>query len=280
VSCPHRRWGRRTFLGLLGVGFAVTACGTATSGAASTAPLARPAAGPPPPARDLVPPLPLHPPTVERNGVLVLHGGPPASAATRKLALTVDDGFCADCVAGYVQFVRRTGVHLTFSPNGRYARMWSPHAGTLRPLIEAGQIQLMNHTFNHPSLPGLPPGRVRAELERNEEWINRTFGTTTRPYYRPPFGRHSSEVDGVAAGLGFDRVVLWNGSYSDSKLIKPWFLMAQARKYLAPGAIVLGHANHPTVLGLFDQILDLIKQRALTPVTLDELFGTTRPHRL
>jgi hypothetical protein len=31
------------------------------------------------------------------------------------------------------------------------------------------------------------------------------------------------------------------------------------------------------VLGLFDEILELIKQRQLTPVTLDEMFRTQRP---
>jgi len=40
---------------------------------------------------------------------------------------------------------------------------------------------------------------------------------------------------------------------------------------------MIGHANHPTVLGLFDQITALIAERALQPVTLDEMFGTHRP---
>jgi hypothetical protein len=70
--------------------------------------------------------------------------------------------------------------------------------------------------------------------------------------------------------------MLWNGSYSDSEVITPEFLMSMAQKYLQPGVIMLGHANHPTVLGLFDQITNLIKQRNLTPVTLDEMFGTSR----
>jgi hypothetical protein len=52
--------------------------------------------------------------------------------------------------------------------------------------------------------------------------------------------------------------------------------MSQAQKYLKPGVIMLGHANHPTVLGLFDQILALIRDRQLEPVTLDEMFGTSR----
>jgi hypothetical protein len=40
--------------------------------------------------------------------------------------------------------------------------------------------------------------------------------------------------------------------------------------------IDLGYANHPTILGLFDQIAELIKDRTLAPVTLDEMFGTRR----
>jgi hypothetical protein len=39
---------------------------------------------------------------------------------------------------------------------------------------------------------------------------------------------------------------------------------------------MLGHANHPTVSALFDQIQALIAQRGLQPVTLDEMFGTSR----
>jgi peptidoglycan-N-acetylglucosamine deacetylase len=217
-------------------------------------------------------------PRTEPGGVLTLHGGPASSVPARQVALTVDDGFCAGCVAGYVEFAQRSGVHLTFSPNGRYAGAWVPHGPALRPLIASGQVQIMNHTFNHPNLTRLPATTVRAELARNEEWIGSTFGTSARPYYRPPFGFHNEEVDGLAAQEGFNRVVMWSGSYSDSKLITPQFLLGQARKYLTPGVIMLGHANHPTVLGLFQQLLELIRQRALTPVTLDEMFHTNRPN--
>ncbi|MDQ3900803.1 MAG: polysaccharide deacetylase family protein [Actinomycetota bacterium] len=218
--------------------------------------------------------------------MLELRGGPPTSVTGRQIALTIDDGFCADCVAGYVEFAQRSGVHLTFSPNGIYAHTWAPHASVLAPLINTGQIQIMNHTFTHSSLIRLPAARIREELERNEAWIARTFATTARPYYRPPFGYHNVRVDAVAAEVGFDRVVLWNGTYSDSQPVTPQFLMDEARKYLHPGVILLGHANHPTVLALFNEITQLIHDRTLSPVTLDEMFGTSRrtatgekPHR-
>jgi hypothetical protein len=52
------------------------------------------------------------------------------------LALTVDDRYCDECVAGYVDFAQRTGIHLTFSPDGTYGPSWGKYADTLRPLIE------------------------------------------------------------------------------------------------------------------------------------------------
>ena len=76
--------------------------------------------------------------------------------------------------------------------------------------------------------------------------------------------------------MGYTRTVLWDGSFSDSEVVTPQFLLAEAEKYLQPGVINLGHANHPTVLGLFDQLMDLIHSRDLHPVTLDEMFGTSR----
>jgi peptidoglycan-N-acetylglucosamine deacetylase len=203
-------------------------------------------------------------------------GAGSAAPSGRRIALTVDDGYAHDVVAGYVDFARRTGIHLTFSPNGTYASAWAPQAAVLRPLIDVGQVQIMNHTFSHPRLTQLSAGRVREELERNERWIVTTFGTSARPYWRPPYGAHDAAVDAIARDAGFPTAVMWTGSYGDSTLVTPEFLLDQARRYLTPGRIVLGHANHPTILGLFDQISDLLRERGLQPATLDEFFGTSR----
>lgn len=63
----------------------------------------------------------------------------------------------------------RTGIPITFCPNGICRDRWNPHAQRLGPLIEAGQVQIANHTYTHRSLLGasrvLPArGRLRAAL--------------------------------------------------------------------------------------------------------------------
>jgi hypothetical protein len=74
----------------------------------------------------------------------VVFAGP--GDAGNRIALTVDDGTAPEVVAGYVVFAQRSGIHLTFSPNGIYERQWAPHAAVLRPLVARGQVQIMNHT--------------------------------------------------------------------------------------------------------------------------------------
>ena len=69
---------------------------------------------------------------------------------------------------------------------------------------------------------------------------------------------------------------MWNGTLGDATAISPQALLALAQRYLTAGRIVLGHLNHPTVLDLFPRIQEIIAERDLQPVTLDEMFGTSR----
>lgn len=203
----------------------------------------------------------------------------PWSAPAKAVALTIDDGFNPKTVAAYVEFALTSGVHLTFNPNGLYAPIWEQHAQVLRPLVERGQVQIGNHTFHHKNIKLLSEAKLTEELERNDEWIQQTFGFTSRPYFRPPFGFHSPRTDDLVAGLGYTTIVMWNGSFGDAAVLTQKVLMGEARKWLRPGAIMLGHANHPTITHLYPELLALIASRELTPVTLDEAFGTSRAPR-
>jgi peptidoglycan/xylan/chitin deacetylase (PgdA/CDA1 family) len=209
------------------------------------------------------------------------HPGPPVlvnhiPGPTKRIALTVDDGYSQETVAAYVRFAHDSGMHLTFGPNGAYAAEWEPHVPILRPLIAAGQVQIANHTYHHLDLRRLSPDRARAEIQSNESWINKTFGVTSRPWFRPPYGAHNSASDALAGELGFTRILLWNGDLGDAFVINEKTLLTNARNYLKPGTVMLGHANHPMVTHLYDKLVGLIRERNLQPGTLDEVFGTSR----
>ena len=242
-------------------------------GAVNSIPLAQPAqilsdphAGPPESLGAIPPAHPGAPTLVSR--------GP---KGTQQIALTVDDGDCGDCIAKYVEFARSSGIHITFNPNGVFSRLWTPPlVEVLRPMIAAKQVQIGNHTWDHANLLKLSKTAITDELERNDEWIQTTFGITSRPYFRPPYGYYDRRIEDVAAGLGYTQILMWNGSFGDSTVISPQQLIGLAEQYLTPGTIMLGHLNHPTILSLFGQIQSIINDRNLQPVTLDEMFGTSR----
>lgn len=187
------------------------------------------------------------------------------------LAWTVDDGIDADVVGKYIKFAAATGTRLTFFINGANPG-WTEHAALLRPLVASGQVQLGNHTWDHPNLTKLSDSRVVAELQRNHDFIRSTYDVDARPYFRPPYGFRNARVDRLAASIGYTSPVLWYGSLSDSVPITPEQLVAFATQWFLAGHIVIGHANFPAVTNVFSQLSALIHDRGLQTVTLNDVF--------
>jgi peptidoglycan/xylan/chitin deacetylase (PgdA/CDA1 family) len=187
------------------------------------------------------------------------------------LALTVDDGVSTDVVRLYTQFAKDSGVRLTYFVNGTYGS-WIDNLALLRPLVESGQIQLGNHTWSHPNLTKLPASRVAQQISRNDEFLKTTFGVDARPYLRPPYGRHNSTVDAVAADLGYTAITLWSGSLADSTVITEDYIVQMAQRAFTGQAIVIGHLNHLPVTHVYEQLRDLIRARSLRTVTLNDVF--------
>jgi hypothetical protein len=50
--------------------------------------------------------------------------------------------------------------------------------------------------------------------------------------------------------------------------------MAAADRWFRAQSIIVGHANHPTVTTVFDQLGELIEERGLRTVTLADVWAT------
>jgi peptidoglycan/xylan/chitin deacetylase (PgdA/CDA1 family) len=266
---------RRSFLAILAAGTSVTLAGCSRAyggGAVALDESATPTSPPVAPA-DASPALVGPPPSASRVPV-------PSGALTaipgqgNNIALTVDDGANADVVGAYIQFAKDTGARFTFFVTGVYDG-WTVHKAALRPLVESGQIQLANHTWDHPDLTALSPSAVASQFDRTKTFLSNTFGVDGTPFYRPPFGYHNASVDMVAADHGYTVPTLWYGSLSDSGLITEQYLLECAHKYFTAQSIIIGHANHPPVTHVYGQLVDIIRERNLAMVTLNDVFTTS-----
>jgi peptidoglycan-N-acetylglucosamine deacetylase len=190
------------------------------------------------------------------------------------MAWTIDDGTDPDVVLAYAQLAEQTGNRLTFFLNGNQPS-WTMHAHRLRPLVESGQIQLGNHTWSHPDLRALSTQGIQDQLQRNEDFIQTTYGVSAKPFYRPPFGYVNAHVRTAAAAIGYTAPTLWYGSLSDSSVLTSDQISAFGDQWFGAGRVVIAHANHPGVIGAMQHLVDLVVQRGLRTVTLRDVFQTT-----
>lgn len=192
----------------------------------------------------------------------------------REVALTFDDGYCGRCAASIVRTLRTTGAHATFFPNGVYGpSSWDKLARAIRELVARGQVAFGNHTFTHRDARSESAATLGADLRRNESWIRRTFHTSARPFFRPPYGSYNQAAAAVAGSLGYPQLVLWSGTLADSSPRSVPYLEKALRFWARPGAIILAHANYPATARALPALLRILRRRQLRTVTLPELLG-------
>ena len=188
------------------------------------------------------------------------------------VAWTVDDGASPEAIRGYAEFSKRTNTRLTFFINASYTG-FKEHVSLLRPLVQSGQIQVANHTYSHPDLTTLDAEGVKEELQRNEDEIMSMFGVSSKPYFRPPYGRYNDAVLKAAGEIGFTRPVMWNGTTGDEAKTSARVIYMRCIRYMLPQQIVLGHLNYETIIPILDKVKGLIDDRGLTAVTVRDYYG-------
>lgn len=272
---------RRDFMLMLAAGTAaaLTSC-SARGAVGSSSPAADSPADSSSPA-----PSPTPSPTPSRSP-LWLQDGPPSLPAPGELdtlitglpdnvgntvAITVDDGADSSVVDAYLDFAKDSGVRLTFFVTASYPG-WTDCKDKMKPLVDSGQVQLGNHTWDHPGLTSLSESGIISQLSQCEDFLKDTYGVTGTPFIRPPYGYRNEWTDSVCASLGYTTSTMWYGSFGDSGLLDDGALLDAARQWLLAQHIVIGHANFPTVTHLYGQIIDILRERSLLTATLDDVY--------
>ena len=195
-------------------------------------------------------------------------------AATRRvIALTFDDGDCPWCVARIIHTLARTGAHATIFPNGRYQTSWAPLAPLIRAMAARGALTIGDHTFFHRDALEESPSALRYDVSADEAWIERTFGVSARPFFRPPYGAYDRATLAIVGRLGFTKLIFWSGTVADSSLRTIPYILHAIRLYARPGAIILLHGNYRPTAQALPTILRLLRALRYKTVTLRELLG-------
>ena len=80
-------------------------------------------------------------------------------------------------------------------------------------------------------------------------------------------------TDAAAASVGYTVPTRWYGDLGPPAASESEILAA-ANEWFTPGRIVIGHLNHDPATRVFGQLADLLEERGLTTVTLNDVFIT------
>ncbi|MEU6039311.1 polysaccharide deacetylase family protein [Actinomadura sp. NPDC047616] len=191
---------------------------------------------------------------------------PPSSrvdCSLRKcVALTFDDGPGA-YTGRLLDQLRAAHVHATFFLLGQNV---AGHRGLVRRMVEEGH-EVGNHSWSHPDLTTLPSWEVRAQVRRTQQAVQDVTGVAP-VLFRPPYGA----VDGrVADAVGMP-LVLWSVDSLD------WLHRDVRRNIIVGvrqprrGGIVLFHDIHRPTVAAVPSVLEGLRERGFTFVTVSELF--------
>ena len=197
-----------------------------------------------------------------------------ASAGTRELALTFDDGPNDPWTPRLLDVLARHQVRATFFMIGSYARQ-KPQLALA--VAEAGH-EIGNHTQTHPNLAYCSAGRLRLELSDCEAALNDVIGEHAA-YFRPPFGGRRPAVLRAARRAGL-ATIMWRASAYDWELPTADAIVAKVVSQVRGGEVILMHdGSHrgmgwdrgPTV-GAADELIRRYAGEGYRFVTVGEMM--------
>lgn len=197
--------------------------------------------------------------------------GPVDCRKAKCIALTFDAGPAED-TPHLLDILKEKRVPATFFLLGRNHVL--KHPDTVRRIADEGH-EVANHTWTHGILTDRKPDEIRAELEKTQLAIEEITGRKPR-LMRPPQGRTDDTVSGICKELGLSQI-LWSAtakdySTNDSALIRKRIL-DQAGK----DGVILLHDIYKGTVPAVPGIIDTLKERGYTFVTVPQLMAPAEP---
>ncbi|HUE25640.1 MAG TPA: polysaccharide deacetylase family protein [Solirubrobacteraceae bacterium] len=203
------------------------------------------------------------------------------SSRRREVALTFDDGpWYQPPPSAFLDVFEREHVPATFFEIGRQISTYDPSGAYERRMLADGDM-IGDHTWSHPSMPGLSASEQRSQLLDTAAAIRNATGGFTPCLWRPPYGAISPSLVSLARSLGF-LTIMWDVDPRDwaSPGVEAIYsnVVANARD----GAIVLQHFGggpRYQTLAALPQEIQTLRREGYRFVTVAEMLGLRLVYR-
>jgi peptidoglycan/xylan/chitin deacetylase (PgdA/CDA1 family) len=183
------------------------------------------------------------------------------------VALTFDDGPSPEVTPRVLDILRDKEAPATFFLVGRQVDL---HPELARRARGEGHA-VGNHTYSHPPLfCFLSPRRLREEIARAQDAIERVTGTRPR-HFRSPVGLRHPILERALEREALE-LVLWQLRTYDTRALTPETLRRRILDRARPGSIVLLHDRSgpgaSAMLAALPEVIDGLRERGFELVTV------------
>lgn len=196
------------------------------------------------------------------------------------VALTFDDGPDPEITPAVLDMLAAHKARATFFVIGRYLEKHR----TLGERMHREGHELGNHSWQHSYFQNFYPASGHGrEIDRCAQLIKSVTQSKSEPWYRPPVGLKSPAMARASHKRNL-KVVAWSIHSRDTMIRDPASVARGVVNRIRPGDIVLLHDGHdheqrhrPLILQALPLLLQGLRERGLSSVTVSELSGETLP---
>ena len=191
------------------------------------------------------------------------------NTSTKQVALTFDAGGDVAPATAILGILNNRGVHATWFFTG----VWAQQSPALVRQVANGGYEIGNHTMTHTDLATVANVEECKQLNTADATISRITGrSTTRPYFRPPYGSRNAPIRQTAANLGY-RTVMWTVDTLDWQTDStPARILQIIKDNLKPGAIFLMHAGSVSESQALDAVITYLQGQGYSLKTITEII--------
>ncbi len=194
----------------------------------------------------------------------ITHG----SKDKKQIIFTFDGGEGAQSASVVLDVLQKHNSQGTFFLTGKWV-LRNPEL--VKRMHQEGH-EIYNHSLTHPHLPTLTDERIALQLDTMEQILLGLVGTSTKPYFRPPYGDYDERVLSVAARQGY-RAVMWTvdaGDWMESEGFTKEEVRARIFSHIKPGAIILMHIGDTITGAILDDVFTTIESQGYSLVSLSK----------
>ncbi|MEU4147986.1 polysaccharide deacetylase family protein [Streptomyces parvulus] len=185
----------------------------------------------------------------------------------RTMLLTFDDGPHPDYTPDILDTLAEYDVRATFFVCGEMADF---NRDLISRMADEGHV-VGNHTWSHPLLTSLSRRRIRSEMERTSEIVDKACGEPPR-WFRAPYGAWNRNAFRIGADLGMEPLA-WTVDTLDWTTPGTRTIVDRVEDGAAPGVVVLSHDAGG------DRSQSVRALRRYLPRLLDDGYHLTVPRR-